>query len=87
MDISCWLAIAGLLLGSGAGVGLLRFAMSHASRHALIEKRLQGGDERFSRIEGKVDSLGHQLGRVDTAAHEILVKLGCRTPGVDINGN
>jgi len=80
------LSIFGLLFGSGAVIGLLRYIIGHENKHRAIEARLEWGSKQFSenkedhdRIESKLDVLG-------IGVRELLVHEGLRKPGQGING-
>lgn len=94
MELSGWLALAGLVVGSGAGAGLLKFVVGHARKHQEIDDRLGSGKESFARNEadhreilGVVRAIGGKVDRVDVAVREVLVAVGERKPGVGLNGH
>lgn len=94
MELSGWLALAGLVVGSGAGAGLLKFVVGHARKHQEIEDRLQSGGRGFERndadhgrILGKVEALAGKVDRVGAAVQEVLVAIGERKAGAGINGD
>ncbi len=87
MVLTITLSILGLLVGSGAGVGLLKYAIAHAKKHQQIDDCLGSGGKRFERIEGKLDALSGKVDGVGTAVREVLVAIGERQPGAGINGD
>ena len=94
MSLGEWLALLGVILGSGVGVGLLRYAVRHERKHQQIDDQLDSGGKRFDRndadheaILGQVEALSAKVDRVGAAVREVLVAVGARKPGAGINGN
>ncbi len=94
MSLSEWLALGGVILGSGVGAGLLRYAVRHEKKHQQIDDELDLGGKRFDRNEadheailGQVAALSGKVDRVGAAVREVLVAVGARRPGAGINGN
>ncbi len=86
MELSGWLALAGLVFGSGAGVALVRYSVRHGEKHKEIELRLASGEKRFDRLEGKLGEIATKVDHVGVAVREVLVAIGERKPGAGING-
>jgi uncharacterized membrane-anchored protein YhcB (DUF1043 family) len=101
MVLTEWLAIGGLVLGSGAGLGLWRYSVRHEREHQKIDDRLEWGKDHFDRNDAdheailgklaraakKMDSTIRNLAEVKQGVGELLVKLDLRKPGQGINGH
>jgi hypothetical protein len=101
MSLTECIAIMGVLLGSGVGVGLWRYSVRHEREHQKITDRLEWGKDHFERNDAdheailaklaraakKMDSTIRNLAEVKQGVGELLVKLDLREPGQGINGH
>jgi len=80
------LSIFGLLFGSGAVVGFLRYIIGHENKHKEIERRLNDGSKDFEENRNDHERIEKKLDVQYVGMKELLVHFDLRRPGQGING-
>jgi len=80
------LSIFGLLFGSGAVIGLLRWIIGHENKHREIDARLEWGKAEFAENKSDHKEIVTKLDLQTVGLKELLVHFDLRKPGQGING-
>jgi hypothetical protein len=80
MDIGVWIAIAGLALGNGSAllatiIRRAKWEQKMEGRVAEVEKGLEHGRERFSKLDEKVEGVKEDTQEIKLQVTEIAVLL------------
>ena len=80
------LTIFGLLFGSGAVVGMLRYIIKHDQKHKEIDARLKAAAEDSKENKEDHERIEEKLDLQIVGLKELLVHFDLRRPGQGING-
>ena len=80
------LSVFGLLFGSGAVLGLLKYIIGHENKHKEIQRRLDEGSKDFKRNREDHGRIEEKLDAQTIVLKELLVHLKIRLPAQGFNG-